>query len=51
LPVEKLFMIAAIPFAIGAVACFWLTQLYSRRFKGSGLGQRETLDAAAATRA
>jgi MFS transporter, AAHS family, 4-hydroxybenzoate transporter len=40
LPVQHLFLIAAIPFAIGAAACFWLAQLYVVRFKGRELGQR-----------
>ena len=48
LPIEQLFLIAAIPFAIGAVLCFWLAQLYTVRFKGTGLGQRAALDSAAA---
>jgi MFS transporter, AAHS family, 4-hydroxybenzoate transporter len=48
LPIETLFLIAAIPFAIGAVICFWLARLYVVRFKGSGLGQRAALDSAAA---
>jgi MFS transporter, AAHS family, 4-hydroxybenzoate transporter len=47
LPVEQLFLLAAIPFLLGAIICFWLTQLYVVRFKGTGLGQRETLDTAA----
>ncbi len=50
LPVGKLFLIAAIPFALGGAICFWLMQLYAARFRGTGLGQREALDAAAAAR-
>ena len=49
LPIEQLFLLAAVPFVIGAVVCFWLMQLYATRFKGTGLGQRDTLDRAAAT--
>lgn len=48
LPVDKLFLIAAIPFAVGAVICFWLTHLYLEHFKGRGLGQREIRDAVSA---
>jgi AAHS family 4-hydroxybenzoate transporter-like MFS transporter len=48
LPTAQLFVFAAIPFAIGAVVAFWLMQLYSVRFKGTGLGQRDVLDRAAA---
>jgi AAHS family 4-hydroxybenzoate transporter-like MFS transporter len=48
LPTQQLFLLAAIPFAIGAVTCFWLMQLYVVRFKGTGLGQRDALDRAAA---
>lgn len=51
LPVEHLFVLASIPFVLGAVVCFWLTQLYVVRFKGSGLGQRDALDRAAVTSA
>jgi AAHS family 4-hydroxybenzoate transporter-like MFS transporter len=48
LPVEKLFLIASVPFLLGAFACFGLMRLYVARFQGGGLGQRERLDAAAA---
>jgi MFS transporter, AAHS family, 4-hydroxybenzoate transporter len=48
LPLDMLFLIAAIPFAIGAALCFWLAQLYVVRFKGTGLGQRAALDSVAA---
>lgn len=40
LPVETLFLAAAIPFVLGAVACVVLARLYSKHFKGSGLGER-----------
>lgn len=40
-PIEQLYLLAAIPFAIGAVVCFVLTRLYYARFKGYGLGQRD----------
>jgi len=46
LPVQQLFLIAAIPFAVGAVACWFLAQLYVTRFRGAGLDQREVLEAA-----
>jgi len=42
--VEQLFLVAAIPFAVGAVACYSLTQLYIERFQGAGLGQSAALD-------
>lgn len=44
LPVQLLYVLAAIPFAIGAVACFVLARLYFRRFAGAGMGQRETFE-------
>jgi hypothetical protein len=47
LPIHQLFLLAAIPFVIGTVACYILARLYFTRFQGSGLGQRETLDRAA----
>jgi MFS transporter, AAHS family, 4-hydroxybenzoate transporter len=47
-PIEQLYVLAAIPFALGAVVCFVLTRLYHTRFKGYGLGQREMLDQPAA---
>jgi AAHS family 4-hydroxybenzoate transporter-like MFS transporter len=43
-PIEQLYAVAAIPFALGAVACYVLTRLYVVRFKGYGLGQREMLE-------
>jgi MFS transporter, AAHS family, 4-hydroxybenzoate transporter len=42
-PIEQLYLLAAIPFALGAIACYVLTRLYVARFKGYGLGQREAL--------
>jgi AAHS family 4-hydroxybenzoate transporter-like MFS transporter len=48
LPIEHLFLLAAIPFVVGTIACYALARLYVTRFQGSGLGQRETLDRAAA---
>ena len=47
-PIEQLYLLAAIPFALGAVVCFVLTRFYHARFKGYGLGQREMLDQPAA---
>jgi MFS transporter, AAHS family, 4-hydroxybenzoate transporter len=47
-PIEQLYVLATIPFALGAVVCFVLTRLYHARFKGYGLGQRELLDQPAA---
>ena len=48
MPIEQLYVLAAIPFALGAVACYVLTRLYVARFKGYGLGQREALEQPAA---
>jgi MFS transporter, AAHS family, 4-hydroxybenzoate transporter len=42
--IEQLYLLAAIPFALGAVACWVLTRLYVVRFKSYGLGQREMLE-------
>lgn len=47
LAVTGLYVLAAIPFAIGAVVCAILMRLYAVRFQGSGLGQREALDESA----
>jgi AAHS family 4-hydroxybenzoate transporter-like MFS transporter len=47
-PIEQLYLLAAIPFAIGAVVCFVLTRLYFARFQGYGLGQREAMERPAA---
>jgi hypothetical protein len=44
--IERLFLVAAIPFAVGAVACYALTQLHVARFQASGLGQPAALDGA-----
>jgi MFS transporter, AAHS family, 4-hydroxybenzoate transporter len=41
MPIAQLYLLAAIPFALGAVACYVLTRLYYARFNGYGLGQRE----------
>jgi AAHS family 4-hydroxybenzoate transporter-like MFS transporter len=49
--IQRLFLLATIPFAIGAVACYALTQLYVARFQASGLGQRAALDGASANSA
>lgn len=48
LPVTRLYILAAIPFVVGAVVCYILMRLYAVRFQGSGLGQREALDRSAA---
>ncbi len=48
LPIQKLYLLAAIPFVVGTVACHILAKLYFTRFQGSGLGQRDTLGSAAA---
>jgi len=41
LSLDKLFLLAAIPFAVGAVACLVLARLYARTFKADGLGERQ----------
>lgn len=46
LPVDELFVIASLPFLVGACLCLWLRQLYVVRFRGTGLGQRASLEAA-----
>jgi AAHS family 4-hydroxybenzoate transporter-like MFS transporter len=51
LPVQQLFVIAALPFLLGTLLCLWLRSLYVVRFQGTGLGQRAALEAAAATQA
>ncbi len=48
MPVQQLYLIAAIPFAVGAAVCFVLARLHFRRFQGSGMGQRETFERNAA---
>jgi AAHS family 4-hydroxybenzoate transporter-like MFS transporter len=45
---QTLFLIAAIPFAVGAVACLLLARLYRQQFRGAGLGQREPVPEMAA---
>ena len=40
---QTLFVIAAIPFAVGAVACLLLARLYRQQFRGAGFGQRESV--------
>ena len=41
LSVPMLFLIAAIPFVVGTLACVALATLYAARFSGAGLGERE----------
>jgi AAHS family 4-hydroxybenzoate transporter-like MFS transporter len=48
LSVPVLFLIAAVPFVVGTVACIALAVLYAARFKGVGLGERGTAAASAA---
>ena len=48
LSVTVLYMLAAIPLAIGAVACIILSRLYVKHFQGAGRGQRDELDRLAA---
>jgi AAHS family 4-hydroxybenzoate transporter-like MFS transporter len=43
-PLQDLFLIAAGPFVIGAIACVTLARLYAARFKGTGLGERHASD-------
>ena len=38
---QTLFAVAAIPFAVSAVACVVLARLYRQEFRGAGFGQRE----------
>jgi AAHS family 4-hydroxybenzoate transporter-like MFS transporter len=40
LSVTMLFMLAAIPFVVGTVACVVLAALYAAKFSGAGLGER-----------
>ncbi len=47
LAVQQLYLALIVPLAIGTIASFVLARLYYVRFAGMGLGQRETLDAAA----
>ena len=44
-PVQQLYVIAAVPLLVGAIACFVLMRLYVGRFRGRGLGERDTQDA------
>ena len=37
-PVQQLYVIAAVPLLVGAIACFVLMRLYVGRFRGRGLG-------------
>jgi MFS transporter, AAHS family, 4-hydroxybenzoate transporter len=41
LSLPTLFLVAAVPFAVGALACLMLTRLSRIQFKGAGLGERE----------
>jgi len=47
LSVTTLFLIAAIPFVVGTIACIALAMLYAASFKGAGLGERGTAAGAA----
>jgi AAHS family 4-hydroxybenzoate transporter-like MFS transporter len=47
LAVQHLYLALVVPLAVGTVASFILARLYYVRFAGMGLGQRDTLDAAA----
>jgi AAHS family 4-hydroxybenzoate transporter-like MFS transporter len=47
LTIEHLFLVLAIPLAIGTVGSILLSRLYHARFAGMGLGQRDALDATA----
>jgi AAHS family 4-hydroxybenzoate transporter-like MFS transporter len=40
LSVPMLFLIAAIPYVVGTLACVVLAVLYAAKFKGIGLGER-----------
>ena len=46
LPVQQLYLWAAVPFLVGAVACFILERLYVARFQGRGLGRRDSMERA-----
>jgi len=46
LPLQHLFVLAAIPAVFGTVACFALMRLYLAKFGGYGLGQQDKLDSA-----
>jgi AAHS family 4-hydroxybenzoate transporter-like MFS transporter len=45
-PVRQLYVLAAIPFLVGTVACFILARLYRERFQGHGMAQRDHLESA-----
>jgi AAHS family 4-hydroxybenzoate transporter-like MFS transporter len=47
MPLKALFMLAAIPFVVGTIACWILTSLYKQQFRGVGLGERGTQKEAA----
>ena len=49
LSVPMLFLIAAIPYVVGALACVALAVLYAAKFKGAGLGERGAATGAAAS--
>jgi AAHS family 4-hydroxybenzoate transporter-like MFS transporter len=48
LPVQQLYLWAAVPFIVGAVASFLLERLYVAKFQGRGLGRRDAVDDASA---
>lgn len=51
LSVQKLYIWAAVPLLVATVACFVLSRLYVKKFQGAGMGQRETVERAAASSA
>ncbi len=48
LSITMLFVLAAIPFIVGAVACVTLAALYAAKFSGTGLGERDATPTRAA---
>lgn len=48
---QHLYVFAAIPFLVGAIACFALARLYMTRFQGRGLGARDAVEEAVIRRA
>jgi AAHS family 4-hydroxybenzoate transporter-like MFS transporter len=40
MPVQRLYLIGALPFVLGTIICIILARLYSRRFGGMALNQR-----------
>jgi hypothetical protein len=44
-----LFLVAAIPFVVGTLACVALAVLYAARFSDAGLGERDRPAGAAAS--